>query len=238
MSKLLDDLIKQSRADAAAYEEFLKKAEASGEAAGRGSSRRTASRRCCTASPRRSCCLNNLGHHSRDDLSVPGRRRKSKAKLALELDLAMRENAPAGWKGDETREKQVLNALFPILGRDRAGDAGDLRDHQEPAGLLMSETIQLGDISIRGDAKDDQARPPVRASADGRVTLVAPSETRGWRWRAPMPITKLGWIREQQAKLREPGAGDAAAVRRAGEPLPLGTALPADGRLSGTPSRR
>jgi type I restriction enzyme R subunit len=28
MSKLLDDLIKQSRADAAAYEEFLRKAEA------------------------------------------------------------------------------------------------------------------------------------------------------------------------------------------------------------------
>ena len=39
--------------------------------------------------------------------------------LALELDQAMRENAPAGWKGDETREKQVLNALFPIMSRDR-----------------------------------------------------------------------------------------------------------------------
>jgi type I restriction enzyme R subunit len=32
----------------------------------------------------------------------------------------MREKAPAGWKGDDTREKQVLNALFPILSRDRA----------------------------------------------------------------------------------------------------------------------
>jgi hypothetical protein len=26
---------------------------------------------------------------------------------------------PAGWKGDDTREKQVLNALFPIMDRDR-----------------------------------------------------------------------------------------------------------------------
>jgi type I restriction enzyme R subunit len=42
-----------------------------------------------------------------------------KARLALELDLAMREKAPAGWKGDDTREKQVLNALFPIMSRDR-----------------------------------------------------------------------------------------------------------------------
>jgi len=31
----------------------------------------------------------------------------------------MREHAPAGWKGDETREAQVLNALFPIMSRDR-----------------------------------------------------------------------------------------------------------------------
>ena len=42
-----------------------------------------------------------------------------KAELALDLDRAMREHAPAGWKGDDTREKQVLNALFPIMSRDR-----------------------------------------------------------------------------------------------------------------------
>lgn len=39
-----------------------------------------------------------------------------KAKLAL--DLAMRQKAPADWKGDESREKYVLNALFPITSRD------------------------------------------------------------------------------------------------------------------------
>jgi type I restriction enzyme R subunit len=42
-----------------------------------------------------------------------------RAKLALELDQAMREKAPADWKGDETREKEVLNALFLIMSRDR-----------------------------------------------------------------------------------------------------------------------
>ena len=40
-------------------------------------------------------------------------------KLALEVDRAMRERAPAGWKGDQAREAQVLNALFPLLNRDR-----------------------------------------------------------------------------------------------------------------------
>jgi type I restriction enzyme R subunit len=44
---------------------------------------------------------------------------EDRSKLALQLDQAMREKAPAGWKGDPIREKQVLNALFPIMGRNR-----------------------------------------------------------------------------------------------------------------------
>ena len=39
--------------------------------------------------------------------------------LAIEIDRTMRERAPAGWKGDQAREAQVLNALFPLLGRNR-----------------------------------------------------------------------------------------------------------------------
>ena len=31
----------------------------------------------------------------------------------------MREQAPAGWKGDQAREAEVLNALFPVLDRNR-----------------------------------------------------------------------------------------------------------------------
>lgn len=42
-----------------------------------------------------------------------------KATLAFALDRAVRELAPAGWKGGDIREKQVLNALFPIMSRDR-----------------------------------------------------------------------------------------------------------------------
>ncbi|NLZ17497.1 MAG: hypothetical protein GX087_07160 [Desulfobulbaceae bacterium] len=43
----------------------------------------------------------------------------SRLALTLKIDRAMREKAPAGWRGDDTREKQVLNALFPILDKDR-----------------------------------------------------------------------------------------------------------------------
>ena len=44
-------------------------------------------------------------------------------RLALEIDRVMRERAPAGWKGDQAREAQVLNALFPLLDRDREATA-------------------------------------------------------------------------------------------------------------------
>jgi predicted metal-dependent hydrolase len=65
----------------------------------------------------------------------------------------------------------------------------------------VTEAIQLGDIWIIVTRKDIKnvhlsVHPP-----EGRVTLVAPSGTRLDVARA-YAISKLGWIREQQAKLR------------------------------------
>lgn len=71
----------------------------------------------------------------------------------------------------------------------------------------MSNTIKLGELSIRLTRKDVKhvhlsVHPP-----DGRVTLVAPKATRLEVARA-YAISKLAWIRNQQAKLaaqaREP----------------------------------
>lgn len=65
----------------------------------------------------------------------------------------------------------------------------------------MSETIQIGEISILVTKKAVKnvhlsVHPP-----DGRVTLVAPSATRLNVARA-YAISRLGWIRQQQEKLR------------------------------------
>ena len=65
----------------------------------------------------------------------------------------------------------------------------------------MSETIELGEISIRVTKKDIKhvhlsVHPP-----GGRVTLVAPKATRLEVARA-YAISKLGWIRKQQEQLR------------------------------------
>ena len=65
----------------------------------------------------------------------------------------------------------------------------------------MAETIHIGEIAIGLTRKDIKhvhlsVHPPA-----GRVTLVAPTGTRLEVARA-YAVSKLGWIRDQQAKLR------------------------------------
>jgi type I restriction enzyme R subunit len=118
MSKLLDDLIHQRRDETLAYEDFLKKAE---DLVKRLGSKQPAAGIPAALHGQSEAIVifNNLGSIPATTFLCPADE-SEKAKLALDIDLAMREQAPAGWKGDDTREKQVLNALFPIMGRDRA----------------------------------------------------------------------------------------------------------------------
>ncbi len=125
MSKLLDDLIKQSWADTEAYEEFLRKAE---ELVHRWAGKQPDEGVPAALRGKREAIViyNNLP----PILAAARDRATSVAephvdygdafvKLALEIDRVMHEQAPAGWKGDQARETQVLNALFPLLNRDR-----------------------------------------------------------------------------------------------------------------------
>lgn len=65
----------------------------------------------------------------------------------------------------------------------------------------MTETIQLGDITIEVTRKDIKHAHLSVHPPNGRVTLVAPKETRLEVARA-YAASKLGWIRDQQAKMR------------------------------------
>ena len=126
MSKLLDDLIRQSREDAAAYEAFLQQAEALAKRlhAGHPDSGVPAElhgKREATA------VYNNLpnilaaGRATTDGAAGSAAvDEDERLRLALEIDRIMREQAPSEWKGDQAREAQVQNALFPLLNRDRA----------------------------------------------------------------------------------------------------------------------
>ena len=65
----------------------------------------------------------------------------------------------------------------------------------------MTETIQLGDITIEVTRKDIKHTHLSVHPPNGRITLVAPKETRLEVARA-YAASKLGWIRDQQAKMR------------------------------------
>lgn len=124
MSKLLDDLIKQKRNDTESYEEFLKKAEELARKLAKGHS--YAGIPAALHGNRGAIAIYNnlpdilpvetIKDCVKDKISEYG---DPRLVLALEIDKAVREQAPAGWKGDETREKQVLNALFPLINRNR-----------------------------------------------------------------------------------------------------------------------
>lgn len=119
MSKLLADLIKQKRDDTESYEEFLKNAEALVKRLAR--KQPTAGIPAILHGKSEAINLfNNLASIPATTFQCPADANQ-KAALALEIDLAMRERAPAGWKSDidGPRGIQVRNALFPIMSRDR-----------------------------------------------------------------------------------------------------------------------
>ena len=124
MSRLLNDLIAQWRSSTATYEEFLRKAEELVKQMSEGHGTEDIPPELMD---RREALViyNNLP----DILAASGKGPKveesapdyvdPRLQLTLEIDRAMREEAPAGWNGDAARESQVLNALFPIMGRNR-----------------------------------------------------------------------------------------------------------------------
>ena len=122
MSALLEDLIKQNRAEAAAYQAFLQQAEEL--------VRRMAQKDAVAGvpavlhgQPEAILLFKNLPQLLAEGATVLGDGEpltlEARAALALRIDQAVREQAPAGWKGDETRERAVQNARFPLLARNR-----------------------------------------------------------------------------------------------------------------------
>jgi type I restriction enzyme R subunit len=125
MSLLLDDLIQQGRGEAAAYEEFLRKAEALARqlVAKGGQDDLPAAlhgRREAIVIYRNLPRILAAGLGGASTAAERADDTDPNIALALNIDQTMRERAPAGWRGDEPREAQVLNALHPLMGRNRA----------------------------------------------------------------------------------------------------------------------
>jgi type I restriction enzyme R subunit len=125
MSLLLQDLIAQNRTDTAEYEEFLRQAEAlARQLTAKGAHDDLPA--ALHGHPEATVIYRNLPKIlARRDAAAPMAAEPvpeyphDLTNLALQIDRTMRERAPAGWQGDQAREAQVLNALFPLLERDR-----------------------------------------------------------------------------------------------------------------------
>jgi type I restriction enzyme R subunit len=116
ISKLLEDLIKQYRDETVAYEKFLQNAESLvKKMAAKNMGNHPAQ---LSGHPEAIALFNNLSSIPKTSFTCPGDE-EGRLSVVLALDQAIRHQAPANWKGDEIKEKQVLNALFPIMARDR-----------------------------------------------------------------------------------------------------------------------
>jgi type I restriction enzyme R subunit len=117
MSKLLDDLIAQSREDASAYESFLKKAAELASKLVKKSGGDYPS--VLQGQPEAIVIFRNLADLPATTFQCP-QDDEGKAQLALEIDQTMREKAQSGWKGDEAKERVVQNLLHKLLQKDVA----------------------------------------------------------------------------------------------------------------------
>lgn len=124
MSSLLDDLITDWRNEATSYQRFLERAEALAKKMTQGQGQDSVPPE-LEGNREALVIYHNLptiltdAENSTEVSEPPPAYQDPHLRMALDIDRTMREQAPADWRGDQTRENQVLNALFPIMGRDR-----------------------------------------------------------------------------------------------------------------------
>ncbi len=124
MSKLLEDLLQQKREKAEDYEAFLKNAQAlirkmtQGRNTDKVPEELQGNREAILIYSLLPQILAPAASAVVAQPEVPYG--NDMVHLAIAIDAAMRTEAPAGWRGDDTWETQVKNVLFRRLNKDRA----------------------------------------------------------------------------------------------------------------------
>jgi type I restriction enzyme R subunit len=125
MSKLLNDLIEDWRTETVSYQEFLAKVEGLAQKATKAD-RHSDTPQELKGKPEAVVLFNNLPLLAPETVDVNKAAEEPRepyidpwVQLALRIDTAMRERVPAHWRGDEVKERQVLNVLHPLLNRNR-----------------------------------------------------------------------------------------------------------------------
>jgi type I restriction enzyme R subunit len=126
ISKLLEDLIKKEREDSVSYEKFLINAEEIIKKIGNKDFQHDVPK-VLNGNKNAAVIYRNLSDLIIENINIFNNSNENNlkkndilAKLSIDIDVVMREQAPSGWRGDDAREAQVLNFLFPLLNRNRA----------------------------------------------------------------------------------------------------------------------
>lgn len=123
MSKLLKDLIKLKESITEEYEEFLRKAEELARNIKTGQSQDEIPQE-LKGKREAAVIYNNLldillnSSHDEVNQEEPDFDQQM-VHLSLQIDQALKDKAPAGWKGDDAKEKIVKNTLYALLDKDR-----------------------------------------------------------------------------------------------------------------------
>ena len=121
MSLLLNDLIRQKETETIAYEQFLQNAEALVK---KISSKESSEDYPSILKDNKEAIVlfNNLQDIQSSNLKEQNikdqnlEEKQTRANLALKIDNIMREKAPADFRGDETRERLILNEIYRCNG--------------------------------------------------------------------------------------------------------------------------
>jgi len=146
---------------------------------------------------------------------------EDKAALAMRLDFAIRESAPAGGRATKRERRRSSTCSIRYSSATVKQHKRCLRSSRT-SGVLMTESIRVGDTVVAVTRKDIKhvhlsVHPP-----HGRVTLAVPSETRLEVARGVRDLEGRLDPRQQE-KLQAQERESSPRLHRAGESLPLGT---------------
>lgn len=97
----------------------------------------------------------------------PPAEKTNHADLASKINAAMDEHAPDSWKGHQAKEAAVLNAIYPVLNRDREAT-------QAVFEILKNQSDhRVKEDHLRGVVKFSESRPCFRILVGGRVSSFA-----------------------------------------------------------------
>ena len=182
MSALLDEIIAARKAKAIEYEEYLKRIAELAKRVEAGQREETPEK---LDTPGKRALYNNLNQDEELALKIDETVKKTSARW-----LARCPGPRAGDQGGAVRR---------VAGCRRGG--AYFPHHQSAEGILMVTQLKLGDIAVDVVLKDIKnihlsVYPPT-----GRVRISAPSRMSLDTIRV-FAISKLGWIKQQQTKLR------------------------------------